>query len=118
MSEFENLMDKLLEQKSELTKEDIEEQIKQKKEKIGAGYLTDQGALFLIASDYGITLSEPLKIEMELKDLYAGAKEISLETRVLNLSPAKQFSRKDGTPFYLRTMTVYDANTTASVKLW
>ena len=111
-------MGKLLEKKSELTKEDIEEQIKQKKEKIGAGYLTDQGALFLIASDYGITLSEPLKIEMELKDLYAGAKEISLETRVLNLSPAKQFSRKDGTPFYLRTMTVYDANTTASVKLW
>ena len=111
-------MDKLVEQKPELTKEVIEEQIKQKKEKIGAGYLTDQGALFLIASDYGITLSEPLKIEMELKDLYAGAKEISLETRVLNLSPAKQFSRKDGSPFYLRTMTVYDANTTASVKLW
>jgi len=111
-------MNKLLEQKPELTRENIEEQIKQKKEKIGAGYLTDQGALFLIASDYGITLSEPLKVEMELKDLYAGAKEISLETRVLNLSPAKQFSRKDGTPFYLRTMTVYDANTTASVKLW
>ncbi len=111
-------MGKLLEQKSELTIEDIEEQIKQKKDKIGAGYLTDQGALFLIASDYGVTLSEPLKIEMELKDLYAGAKEISLETRVLNLSPAKQFSRKDGSPFYLRTMTVYDTNTTASVKLW
>ncbi len=118
MSEFENLINKLLEQKPELTKEGIEEQIKQKKEKIGAGYLTDQGALFLIASDYGITLSEPLKVEMELKDLYAGAKEISLETRVLNLSPAKQFSRKDGSPFYLRTMTVYDTNTTASVKLW
>ncbi|MCH8914262.1 MAG: single-stranded DNA-binding protein [Thaumarchaeota archaeon] len=118
MSEFKNLIDKLLEQKPELTKEDIEEQIKRKKEKIGAGYLTDQGALFLIASDYGITLSEPLKIEMELKDLYAGAKEISLETRVLNLSPAKQFSRKDGSAFFLRTMTVYDTNSTASVKLW
>ena len=111
-------MSKLLEQKPELSKEDIEEQIKIKKEKIGAGYLTDQGALFLIASDYGVTLSEPLKVEMGLKDLYAGAKEISLETRVLNLSPAKQFSRKDGSPFYLRTMTVYDENSTASVKLW
>jgi len=118
LSEFKNLIDKLLEQKPELTKEDIEEQIRLKKEKIGAGYLTDQGALFLIASDYGITLSEPLKIEMELKDLYAGAKEISLETRVLNLSPAKQFSRKDGSAFFLRTMTVYDTNSTASVKLW
>ncbi len=118
MSEFENLIEKLLEQKPELTKEVVEEQIKQKKEKIGAGYLTDQGALFLIASDYGVTLSEPLKVEMALKDLYAGAKEISLETRVLNLSPAKQFSRKDGSPFFLRTMTVYDENSTASVKLW
>ncbi|EIJ65717.1 nucleic acid-binding domain protein [Candidatus Nitrosopumilus salaria BD31] len=118
MSEFENLIAKFLEQKPELTKSDIEEQIKLKKEKIGAGYLTDQGALFLIASDYGIALSEPLKVEMGLKDLYAGAKEISLETRVLNLSPAKQFSRKDGSPFYLRTMTVYDENSTASVKLW
>jgi len=49
LSEFENLINKLLEQKPELTKESIEEQIKQKKEKIGAGYLTDQGALFLIA---------------------------------------------------------------------
>jgi len=118
LSEFDDLLQKLLDQKPELTRSDIEEQIKQKKEKIGAGYLTDQGALFLIASDFGVTLSEPLKVEMSLKDLYAGAKEISLETRVLNLSPAKQFSRKDGSPFYLRTMTVYDTNSTASVKLW
>jgi len=118
LSEFESLVNKLLELKPELSKADLEEQIKQKKEKIGAGYLTNQGALFLIASDYGITLSEPMKNEIGLKDLYAGAKEISLETRVLNFSPAKQFSRKDGSPFYLRTMTVYDANSTASVKLW
>jgi len=118
LSEFEDLLNKLLEQKSELTRPDIEEMIKQKKEKIGAGYLTDQGAIFLIASDFGISLSEPLKVEMGLKDLYAGAKEISLETRVLNMSPAKQFSRKDGSPFYLRTMTVYDNDSTASVKLW
>jgi len=118
LSEFENLLNKLLEQKPDLPRSEIEEMIKQKKEKIGAGYLTDQGAIFLIASDFGISLSEPLKIEMRLKDLYAGAKEISLETRVLNMSPAKQFSRKDGSPFYLRTMTVYDTNSTASVKLW
>ena len=118
MTEFENLINKLLEQKPELTKDEIEEQIKQKKDKIGAGYLTDQGALFLIASDYGITLTDTLKTEIGIKDLYAGAKEISLETRVLNLSPAKQFSRKDGSPFFLRTMTVYDGNSTASVKLW
>ena len=36
----------------------------------------------------------------------------------MNLSPAKQFTKKDGTPFFLRTMTVYDANSRVSVKLW
>lgn len=118
MSEYETLLQKLLDLKPELTKEAVEERIEEKKEKIGSGYLTDQGALFLIASDLGVSLSEPLKVEMGLKDLYVGAKEISLETRVLNLSPAKQFSRKDGSPFFLRTMTVYDGDSTASVKLW
>ena len=118
LSELENLIAKLIELKPELSAEVIQEQIDMKKAKIGAGYLTDQGAIFLIAADYGINLSEPAKSELSLKDLYSGAKEISLETRVLNLSPAKQFSRKDGSPFYLRTMTVYDSNGTASVKLW
>lgn len=92
--------------------------INKKKEKIGAGYLTDQGALFLIASDLGVSLNEPLKVEMGLKDLYVGAKEITLETRIMNVYPAKQFSRKDGTQFLLRTMTVYDSDSRAKVKLW
>ena len=118
MTEYESLLDKLLEQKPELSRSDIEERIKQKKDKIGAGYLTDQGALFLIASDLGVSLSEPLKVEMSLKDLFVGAKEISLESRILSLAPAKQYTRKDGSPFLLRTMTVYDNDSTASVKLW
>jgi len=118
LSEYEELLEKIQEQKPELTKQDIEDRIKQKKEKIGTGYLTDQGALFLIASDLGISLKQTLKVEMNLKDLYVGAKDVSIESRVLNISPAKQFSRKDGSPFLLRTMTVYDNDSAVSVKLW
>ena len=118
MSEFDSLLSKLLEQKPELSRSDIQEMINKKKEKIGAGYLTDQGALFLIASDLGVSLNEQLKVEMGLKDLYVGAKEITLETRVMNVYPAKQFSRKDGSQFLLRTMTVYDSDSRAKVKLW
>jgi len=118
LSEFEELLGKIREQKPELTKEDIDDKIKQKKEKIGVGYLTDQGALFLIASDLGISLKQTSKVEMGLKDIYVGARDVSIESRVLNISPTKQFSRKDGSPFLLRTMTVYDNDSTASVKLW
>ena len=107
-----------MEQKPDLSRIQIEEMIQKKKEKIGAGYLTDQGALFLIASDLGVSLNEPLKVEMGLKDLYVGAKEITLATRVMNVYPVKQFSRKDGSQFLLRTMTVYDGDSRAQVKLW
>ena len=118
MSEFEELLKKIQEQKPELTKEAIDDRIKEKKEKIGTGYLTDQGALFLIASDLGISLKQSLKVEIGLKDIYVGAKDVSIESRVLNISPTKQFSRKDGSPFLLRTMTVYDNDSAVSVKLW
>ena len=118
MSEFDTLLSKLLEQKPDLSRSQIEEMILKKKEKIGAGYLTDQGALFLIASDLGVSLNEPLKVEMGLKDLYIGAKEITLATRVMNVYPVKQFARKDGSQFLLRTMTVYDGDSRAQVKLW
>jgi len=118
LSEFEELLKKIQEQKPELTKQDIDDRIKQKIEKIGPGYLTEEGALFLIAKDLGISLKQTLKTEMSLKDIYIGAKDVSIESRVLNISPTKQFSRKDGSPFLLRTMTVYDNDSTVSVKLW
>ncbi|HIA10360.1 MAG TPA: single-stranded DNA-binding protein, partial [Candidatus Nitrosopelagicus sp.] len=118
MSEFDKLLDNILNQKPEFTREDILDRVRQKKEKIGPGYLTDQGALFLIAEDLEITLTQTLKAEVDLKDLSIGAKDVSVKSRVLNISPAKQFSRKDGSPFLLRTMTIYDNDSTVSVKLW
>ena len=118
MSEFEELLSKLLEKVPELSRSVIEDRINEKKDKVGAGYLTDQGALFLVAADLGVSLEETQKVEVELKDLYVGAKEVTLESRVLSMSPTKQFTKKDGSSFSLRTITVYDNDSTASVKLW
>ena len=118
MSEFEELITKLLERVPELSRSVIEDRINEKKEKVGAGYLTDQGAIFLVAADLGVTLEQSQNPEIAIKDLYIGAKEVSLESRVLNISPTKQFTKKDGSSFSLRTITVYDNNSTASVKLW
>jgi replication factor A1 len=118
LSKFEELLSKLLDTVPELSRSVIEDKIKEKKDKIGAGYLTDDGALFLIAADLGITLEQSKKMEIELKDLFVGAKEVTVESRILNMSPTKQFTKKDGSSFLLRTITVYDSDSTASVKLW
>ena len=90
MSESEELLKKIQEQKPELTKQDIDDKIKQKIEKIGPSYLTDEGAIFLIAKDLGISLKQTtarIQTEMSLKDIYVGAKDVSIESRILNISP-------------------------------
>ena len=118
MSEYEDLVAKILAQKSDLDRESLNEMIKEKKATVGKGYLQDKGALYLIAGDLGISLGEPTNEGISIKDIFSGAKDVSLETRVLNVAKPRQFSRKDGTEFLLRTMTVYDNGGTVSVKLW
>ncbi len=61
---------------------------------MGAGYLTDQGAIFLVAADLGVSLEQTQKSEVAIKDLYIGAKEVTLESRVLNISPTKQLQKR------------------------
>ena len=53
--DFKGMMETILKQKPELSAEQVKERIDEKKRKVGAGYLTDQGALVLVAADLGIS---------------------------------------------------------------
>jgi len=57
MDDFNELVKKLQQLKPDLTSIEIGKRIEQKKQKVGAEYLTDEGALFLIASDLGVSSS-------------------------------------------------------------
>ena len=101
MSKFEELLSKLLDTVPELSRSVIEDKIKEKKDKIGAGYLTDDGALFLIAADLGITLEQSKKMEIELKDLFVGAKEVTVESRILKYVTYKTIYKKRWNLFFI-----------------
>jgi len=118
MLDVKKMIDAILRQKINITEDDLLHMVEEKKQKIGAGYLTDQGALFLVAADLGIAIEESPRLEMSLKDLYAGAKEITVIARVMNIYPLKRYNRKDGTEALLTTLTVYDNNSSVKVKLW
>ena len=68
MSEYEDLIG-ILVKKSKVSREEIEKLIALKKEKIGAGYLTNQGALFLIASDLGILLTKEVEKKNPMEEI-------------------------------------------------
>ena len=120
MPSFEEMIGILLAQKPGVTREQIDEKIREKKEKIGAGYLNDEGAVFLVAADMGVTLQEVQTVETStIKELQAGAKDVSINARVMCVSPVRNLTKKDGSPLMLRTMAVYDGTAPAvTVKLW
>jgi len=109
----------LLEQKPDLNLEQLKELIEEKKRKIGAGYLTDQGALFLVAADLGASFDNVQRTKRGIKDLYIGARDLDLTVRLLNTYPIRVFTKKDTNErIENRTISVYDAGGSIKVRLW
>ncbi len=118
MSEYEDAINSILEGRPEITRQEVDKLVAQKLEKVGGGFLTERGAVHLVAADLGVNVPKTGSATIELRDVRDGAKDVSLRTRVMNISPVKQFTSKDGMQGAIRTMTVYDNEARMGVKLW
>ncbi len=109
----------ILEEKQELTFDKIREMIEEKKKKVGAGYLTDQGALFLVAADIGVSLDKSTKTENSIKDLFIGARDVSTIGRILSIHPIRSFLKRDSNQeTQNRVIVIYDKESSIKIKLW
>lgn len=118
-ADFQKMVEVLLSQKPEISAEQIRDMIDEKKRKIGAGYLTDQGALFLVAADLGISFENIPKSQSGIKDLYIGAKDVTVTARIMNIYPIRKFMKKDtNEESRNRTLTIYDKESSVKLKLW
>ena len=117
--DFKGMLEIMLRQKPELSPEQVRDMIDEKKRKVGAGYLTDQGALFLVAADLGISFESVPKAQSGLKDIYVGAKEVTVTGRIMNIYPVHTFTKRDSNEqAATRTIVVYDRDARVKVKLW
>jgi hypothetical protein len=117
--EFKKMLEHVLEKKGDITMEALKELIEEKKRKIGAGYLTDQGALFLVGADLGVSFENAPKADIGIRDLFVGAKDVNLTARVLSIYPIKIFTKRDSVEkLENRTLTIYDQNGTIRIRLW
>jgi replication factor A1 len=117
LAEFDKLFDEL-QRRSSMDKSALLKLIEEKKRKVGAGYLTDMGALFLVASDLGITLDYVTTSDLTLKDLYIGANEITIISRVLSAYPIQNYTKKDGSKGYYRRIILFDKDNFVNTTLW
>lgn len=109
----------ILEQKQDLDFDKLKALIEEKKANVGAGYLTDQGALFLVAADLGISLERSPKSEYNLKDIFIGARDISILGRIIAINPIKTFLKRDSDQESRnRSITIFDKEASVRIKLW
>ncbi len=118
MYDFETLLNELLKNKPELDRIALLSMIQEKKATVGAGYLTDQGALFLIAGELGIQLRNSNSSDLTLKDLYVGANDITIVARVLAVYPGAQYARKDGTSSKYLRINLFDDKNVTRLTVW
>lgn len=118
MPDFKRLFQEVLRQRPDVNETSLSELIQEKKRRVGAGYLTDQGALFLVAADLGVSLEAVAAATITLKDLYIGANEITVVGRVFALYPIQRYQRRDGTKGEYRRIILFDSDTFVKVTLW
>jgi ssDNA-binding replication factor A large subunit len=118
MYDFDSLLDEVLKNRPELTRDQIMAQIQEKKRDIGSGFLTDQGALFLIAGELGVQLTHMTSTDLTLKDIYAGANDITIVARILAIYPVSEFKKKDGSVGRYRRLSLFDKSNVSRLTIW
>jgi ssDNA-binding replication factor A large subunit len=119
MYDFEALIGELLQNRPELSRDEVMRRIEDKKRTVGAGYLTDQGALFLVAGELGVSLrKEDASSDMTIKDLYIGANDVTVVARVLALYPVATYNKKDGGTGKYRRVVLFDGKNSARLTVW
>jgi ssDNA-binding replication factor A large subunit len=119
MYDFEALLGELLQQKPELSRDDVLRRVEEKKKTVGAGYLTDQGALFLVAGEMGVSLrKDGTSSDLTINDIYIGANDVTVVARVLAVYPESNYNRKDGGTGKYRRLVLFDGRSSVRLTVW
>jgi hypothetical protein len=116
---LEALQAELARLKPDLTRESIASLISEKKSKVGGGFLTDQGALFLVASDLGVTLKPMLFDKSRISELPPETNDSMIDARILAFGPPKLLQKRgDSSLAFVMKMIVYNLSSTISTSMW
>ena len=113
------IFEKILELRSDLTAEDLQRMIQTKIE--GAGrLLTEEGATFMVANEFGIDLSNGNVVGtgMKVKDIIIGANDATIIGVISSISLPKSFVRRDGVEGQVARLVVSDDTGSIRVVLW
>jgi replication factor A1 len=95
LSETERILERILTQRRDLTREKLLALIEDKKKQAG-NLLSDEGATRLVAQDLLVEMEAKRMAEIRIVDLVTGLNDVTITGRVVVVWPAQEFRKSDG----------------------
>jgi len=106
-----------LEKKTSLSKEKLMDKIKEKQDEF-SGLVSADGAAHLVARDFGIDILKTQDRNIKIKDVTSGMRNLNLKVRILDMTPVKEFNKKDGSIGRVSNLIVSDGTGEVRIPLW
>jgi len=109
-------------EKTGLTREEISNLVEEKKKEL-KGLISEDGALFIIAKEFGIDVKDESKeflkdIEINISDISPNMKNITLVGRIKEIYEIREFNKKDGGTGNLGSFLLHDNTGDIRVVVW
>jgi replication factor A1 len=117
LSTVDELIEKILAQRKDLTREQVQSLIEAKKLDF-EGLLLDQGAARLVAEEL-LVETEPVAVpSMKVRDLVAGLNDATLSGKVVSIEPSRDFVRQDGSAGRVLSVVLEDETGKVRCAIW
>jgi len=102
-----------------INQEELEKKVNEKIEE-NSGLLGEESALMLVAQELGIeiTYGDEEEYDFTIKDIADGQKNVEVTGKIIEISPEKEFNRKDGSTGKIASITIGDNTGITRLTLW
>jgi len=115
---FEELVQKILTSRQDLTREELLEMI-EKKKRGAKEFFTDEAAARIVALELGLEIvHKPLQLKIAIGDLVSGLNDVTVIGRVVSIYPPQTFTRQDQTEGKFARLVITDKSGKLPVVLW
>jgi ssDNA-binding replication factor A large subunit len=111
------IIERILSEKPNLKLNDVKKII-QRKMAEASGFLTEEGAAYVVASEMGISLPEKAKAQIRIKDLVSGLNNVTVAGCVLSTYPIQSFKYLNGETGKRSGFIMADKTGVINVVLW
>ncbi len=115
MSDVGRIMDKICE-KAGLTKEEVKKKISEKQDEL-SGLVSEEGAAYIVAREFGINLLKETKRQLKIKNLLSGLRSVDLVGRIIRVFEPLEFER-NGKKGKVANVLIADETGMVRLSLW